>query len=294
MVLQTVWMLVDMKMTNINNERLLTPEEVHKVLAKMLKDFAEFCEQNKLRYYLVGGTLLGAVRHKGFIPWDDDIDVGMPRPDYERFLDLVKHNPISDDYKVISSREGTLPMPFAELVNVKTRLERPTSTYIAEGSQQLYLFLDIFPQDGWPEDIAKAKRLFKKADWKRFLILESRAKLGMGTSFVRKVMKTPFILWGRMLGTNRICMDLDKIGKKYDYDSSKYVGAVTNGVYGVGERCLREEVVAFASVEFEGETYNAPGCWDSYLHGIFGDYMKLPPKDKQISHSLKVWMIEEN
>ena len=277
----------------MKTERLLQSQEVHSLLVEMLRSFAEYCEKYGLRYYLVGGTLLGAVRHQGFIPWDDDIDVGMPREDYGRFLSLVEKEPISDEYKIISAREGTLPLPFAEMIHINTRLERPTSAYLEEKSRQLYLFLDIFPQDGWPESIGEAKSLVRKAKWKRFLILQSRATIGAGTNLVRKISKIPFILWGRFLGTDRICMSLDRFAQNWKFDESKYVGAITYGIYGLGERCLREEVVDFKQVEFEGTRFCAPGCWDSYLRAIFGNYMDLPPVEKRVSHSLKVWLTEE-
>lgn len=273
-------------------ERQLSQKEVHETLLQMLVAFAEYCNKHDLRYYLVGGTLLGAIRHKGFIPWDDDIDVGMPRPDYERFLDLVKEEPISELYDVISARENTLSLPFAEMIHKKSRLERPTSKYIDEDYQQLYLFLDIFPQDGWPENDATAKLLVKRTNFLRKLSTESRARLGGGTNLFKKLVKIPAILLGRAIGTNAINHHLDQIGKKYNYDLSKYVGAITYGIYGVGERCVREEVFPLTAVEFEGHSFCAPKCYDSYLKGIFGDYMTLPPKEKQVSHGLGVWLEE--
>ena len=81
--------------------------------------------------------------------------------------------------------------------------------------------------------------------------------------------------------------------QNWKFDESKYVGAITYGIYGLGERCLKEEVVDFKQVEFEGISFWAPGCWDSYLQAIFGNYMELPPVEKRVSHSLKVWLTEE-
>lgn len=271
-------------------ERKLEQREVQQVLLQMLVAFSEYCKKHDLRYYLVGGTLLGAIRHKGFIPWDDDIDVGMPRPDYERFLELVKTDPISEDYRVISAEDDTLSLPFAEIIHVRSRLERPTSKYIAGEFRQLYLFLDIFPQDGWPENERKARNLIRRTNFLRKLSTESRASLGAGTNLFKAIVKIPAILLGRAIGTTNINLHLDRIAKKYNYDLSKYVGAITYGIYGMGERCVREEVLRFVQVEFEGYSFMAPGCWDSYLKGIFGDYMTLPPKEKQVSHGLDVWL----
>ena len=83
---------------------------------------------------------------------------------------------------------------------------------------------------------------------------------------------------------------MNETARKYDYDSSRYVGAVTYGIYGAGERCLHDEVVQFAQVTFEGKKYKAPGCFDSYLKQIYGDYMTLPSKEKRIDHKMKVWI----
>jgi lipopolysaccharide cholinephosphotransferase len=271
-------------------ERQLTLREVQEVLLEMLLAFSGYCEKHGLRYYLVGGTLLGAVRHKGFIPWDDDIDVGMPRPDYERFLTLVRDEPVAEKYRVISARENTLPLPFAELVYVNSRLERPTSQYIDGDFRQLHLFLDIFPQDGWPESRREAERLVRRTNFLRKLSTESRATIGAGTSPFKRIAKIPAILLGRAIGTYRINRHLDDIAKKYNYDLSKYVGAVTYGIYGIGERCIREEVLPLVPVEFEGHRFPAPACTDSYLRGIFGDYMTLPPQEQQVSHGLTVWL----
>jgi lipopolysaccharide cholinephosphotransferase len=271
-------------------ERQLELREVQEVLLQMLVAFAGYCDRYGLRYYLVGGTLLGAVRHKGFIPWDDDIDVGMPRPDYERFLSLVETEPVAEEYQVISAREHTLSLPFAEMIHQNSRLERPTSRYIDGDFRQLHLFLDIFPQDGWPEDDKEARQLVRRTNFLRKLSTESRATIGAGTNLYKRIAKIPAILLGRAIGTETINLHLDKIAQKYNYDLSKYVGAITYGIYGVGERCLREEIYPLQKVEFEGHVFYAPACTDSYLKGIFGDYMTLPPQEMQVSHGLAVWL----
>lgn len=272
-----------------NPSRLLEKEQVQQLLLTMLDAFVAYCQKHNLRYYLVGGTLLGAVRHQGFIPWDDDIDVGMPRPDYERFLELVKTEPVAPELRAISGEEGTLSNPYCELIHMGTRLDRNSSRFIRTKCQNLHLFIDIFPQDGWPENDKEAKRLSVGMKKKRYMIQNARAKLGKGTSVMRTIAKTPAVLLMRLIGYQRIIDRMNCIAKKYDYDTSRYVGAVTYGIYGQGERCLHDEVVDFTEVTFEGHKYQAPGCYDKYLTQIFGDYMTLPPKEKRVDHGMKVW-----
>ena len=270
--------------------RLLGKKEVQNLLLSMLDEFDAYCKKHDLRYYLVGGTLLGAVRHQGFIPWDDDIDVGMPRPDYEKFLKLVKTDPVAPYLKAISGEEGTLSNPYCELIHMNTKLDRSSSAYIRSKCQNLHLFFDIFPQDGWPEDDAKAQKLSADMKRDRYLIQNARAKIGKGTSFVHILAKTPLVLGMRLVGYQRVIDKMNRIAKTYDYDRSKYVGAVTYGIYGSGERCLHDEVVDFTKVVFEGKKYPAPGCYDKYLTQIYGDYMTLPPEEKRTDHRMKVWL----
>lgn len=285
--------LYDLKLPGeVKAARLLDRHEVQQVLLGMLDLFVAYCEKHGLRYYLVGGTLLGAVRHHGFIPWDDDIDVGMPRKDYERFLKLVETEPVAPHLKAISAGAGTLSNPYCELLHMGTELERDTSQYIREECQILHLFLDIFPQDGWPESDRAARWLAAYMKWNRYLIQCGRAKLGKGVSFFRMLAKAPLVLWMRLTGYRRILRRVDRIARRYDYDASRYVGAITYGIYGPGERCLREEVVDFQRMEFEGRSLCVPGCWDSYLSRIYGDYMTPPPKEKQKNHRLRVWLKE--
>jgi lipopolysaccharide cholinephosphotransferase len=262
---------------------------VQKLLLSMLDAFVAYCQKYGLRYYLVGGTLLGAVRHQGFIPWDDDIDVGMPRPDYERFLALTGTDPVAPALAVICGEDGTLSNPYCELIHMGTRLERDSSQFIREKCQNLHLFIDIFPQDGWPAEDDEARRLFASMKKMRYFIQCARSKIGKGTSAARILAKTPMVLSMRLVGYRRIIDRMNRIAKRYDYDTSRYVGAITYGIYGTGERCLHDEVVDFTTVSFEDRRYQAPGCYDLYLRQIFGDYMTLPPEEKRVDHKMQVW-----
>lgn len=283
-------MIIFMNTEKINGTPL-SLEEIHSVLLDMMKKFAAYCDVHGLRYYLVGGTLLGAIRHHGFIPWDDDVDIGMPRPDYERFLSLVEKEPIGNNLQVLSGDRGTLSIPFAEMIDLSTSLDRDTSDYIAEKYQILHLFLDIFPQDGWPSTDAECEAVVKKGKKFLFDVQNSRAKCFHGTSLFRKIAKTPVVLFERIKGNKKIVHDFCSWAASVaDYDSAKFVGSITCVTGGMGERCDGKNTRQLLKVPFEDSEFFVPGSYDEYLCGKYGtNYMELPPESKRQTHRMRVY-----
>lgn len=131
-------------MGEVHNEHRLSLEEVHERELKMMKLFIKLCEQYNLRYYMAGGTLLGAVRHKGFIPWDDDIDLLMPRPDYDKLQEIVRKQPLMPRYSFNSSDLGNLNDPMCKIFDLNTRVDKK---YIDDPYDR-YLWIDIFRWTG--------------------------------------------------------------------------------------------------------------------------------------------------
>ena len=163
-------------------KKQLSLDEIKQVELQILIEFRRICDALGLRYYLSGGTLLGAIRHKGFIPWDDDIDLAMPRSDFNKLIEFSRSYQ-NDTYKFLFfSHSGTL-LPYAKFMNVKTHID----AIYAEGDMQQHLWLDIMPMDGLPEDLNEVARIYKKAEYYRKIIGLCNAKLGEGKSAVKKL-----------------------------------------------------------------------------------------------------------
>lgn len=272
--------------------RYLTIEEIHEEEAEILKQFIKFCDKNQIIYYICGGTLLGAIRHKGFIPWDDDIDIMMPRKEFIKFEKLTQNKKIGDELEVISFYNGKLHYPFCKVINKKIKAD---DQFLKDKSEQ-FLWIDIFPMDGIPEDSNKNEKLYKKVIKTRKMIKTLYAEDSyiedITKSKIKKILKKILRLIATPGFKKKIIEKLDKLSQKYNYDKSKYVGGVLWG-YGPQEKLLKSEIQNY-KVEFEGMQVNTISCYDKYLTNLYGDYMKLPPLEARISHEIKLYRIGEN
>jgi len=268
--------------------REITLEEVKKIELKLLLSFRELCEKNSLYYTLCGGTLLGAIRHKGFIPWDDDIDVLMPRPDYERLLNLdnIDLSMMPETFELVNWKKGTHDYPFLKLVDKTTHIEIP---YYNNKFQAQNVWIDIFPIDGNPEDDKELDKLFKKAIFIRQLIRLKTANPYTGTTKTKRLLKPMLVAMVGLMNNRKLCRMLDDISKKYSFNESKQVGGVLWG-YGPQERIEKISYLTPVQVEFEGYLFNAPSNYDEYLSQLYGDYMKLPPENERKTHEMKCYI----
>lgn len=265
----------------------LNSSEIKKLELNILLKFDEFCKKHKLRYYLAGGTLLGAVRHKGFIPWDDDIDVCMPRPDYEKAVKLL--GTLDNRYMLRSNHIDDFSAPFAKLVDLNTKIVSKVSNSNIESN----LWIDIFPVDGLPDDIGKVKRIYEKCFFYRRMLFLCDKKKVEDENIIRKYVKYSLKFIVMFIGSEYFVNKLERIAMRHKYDSTNYVGIVTWGLYGVGERMLKSEFEKPIKVEFEGHKFPAFSCWDSYLRGLYKDYMKLPPLEKRQTHNIYAYIEDE-
>lgn len=265
----------------------LNSSEIKKLELEILLKFDEFCKQHKLRYYLSDGTLLGAIRHKGFIPWDDDIDVCMPRPDYERAVKLFRI--LDGRYKLRSNHIDDFSAPFAKLVDLNTRVV----SRISNSNIELNLWIDIFPVDGLPDNIDIVERIYRKSYFYRCMLMLYDSKEIHDEKIIKRIMKYVLKPIALLIGKKFFINKLEKIAIQYKYETSKYVGSITWGLYGVGERMLKSEFEKSVEVDFEGYKFPAFSCWDSYLRGLYNDYMQLPPIEKRKTHDIEAYLLKD-
>lgn len=262
--------------------KYLTLDEVKQTELDILIHFDSFCKNEELYYTLAGGTLLGAIRHKGFIPWDDDIDVMMPREDYNRMLQIVKTKKISKDFELLVPGDEGYFYPFAKVCNNKTVAEMDDN-YSKHG-----IWIDIFPMDTLPEDNDNLRKLFKKTRFWRAVVISMTTRLSGEKSAKKKIAKLALKIYANIYGKAKVVKKANQIAQSYNNTETSYIGGALWG-YGSGERLNRNDYLDSCEVEFEKHYFKAPKCWNEYLIGLYGDYMKLPPVEKRQTHHLKAW-----
>lgn len=260
-------------------KKKITLDELKKIQLDLLKNVASFYEKNKLRYFLAYGTLLGAIRHKGYIPWDDDIDIVMPRPDYLKFIKKYNFLNENKDYNVETHYENSdFIFPFAKVLNKKTTLIENVSIYFENSVN-----IDIFPLDGYPDSLKDSNKHVNKTKNQRIKLALKMIKLRKDRVFYKNII----LLSGKaacyFINYRNLIKNIDAISRKYSYESSNFVGCGVS-IYGIKDRFPKEVFADSEKVEFEGEGFNAPVGWHEYLTGIYGDYMKLPPEDERVTH----------
>lgn len=267
--------------------KLLTKQEIHEELFKLLQEIDQVCKQENIPYFLCGGSALGAVRHKGFIPWDDDIDLIVPRPYYEKLLRALQGKQDRAIFDRIFDRN--YPYPFAKYCNMSL----PLDEYLLTSKYSLGLYVDIFPIDGIGSDGKKANRILAKIYRLRILAGYARLKKSYikANNFVIKIVKHMVRIFAKTLGANVFLNRIIKLATKYPYESSTIAG---NIVWGVGKESVAKEVFDESiEAEFEGQMFPIPKDYDRYLTALYGDYMTPPPEEKRVAHPMYVYRKEE-
>lgn len=265
----------------------LKVQRMQKVIFKIMCDIDDFCKENNIRYYLSGGTCLGAVRHHGFIPWDDDGDLMMPRKDYEKFLEIFPAR-YPEKYGV-----GAIAID-PEWVRPYARVWDKNSVWRSTNLQdkEMGIFVDIFPIDGLPQNPRKRKLHYLqiKALWSfGAACVKTRFLPGEKYLFVKRA--AGLVLRPSM---NRYFIEqTEKCAKKYDFDESLYVGACVAVHYGDHETIKRKFMSRGVRLDFEGRKLPVPIGYKTYLSNLYGDYMTIPEGAEERGYShLDHWEVE--
>lgn len=252
--------------------------EVQDVLYEILKSFAAFCDEHDLRYFLFGGTLLGAVRHQDFIPWDDDIDVSMPRPDYDRFLALTKESPW-ENYQVVQSVQ-----PFVKVVDIRTLcIER-----FLQSKYNIGLFIDIFPIDGLPAEKEIPAHFQTLAKSRIGLIRNVVCLKNYKDGILRFLYRGITWLPSRMVGVQTYWQQINAEARHYPFDTTEQVSVC---VWGWDEKDIskKEDLLRRVKLSFRDGEYWCQGDYKKSLTLKYGDYMQLPPESTRVTHGTWFW-----
>lgn len=245
----------------------------------ILKAFVDICYKNNLQYYIIGGTLLGAIRHGGFIPWDDDIDICMKRKDYEKFISVLS-NEKHETYNLLhSSIDSTYYYEIAKVVDVRTKVTG--------------LDVDDIPNEGVWVDIFPLDAVSKHQKFQRYLVKVCMVFRIMSVykkfpAHKRSYLFYPLWLIARLVGFKLPLKITDWLSKSGTNENIiGYIAAMstTGSKYCSPASWFKETV----EVDFEGKKYPAPKAYHDYLKSKYGDYMKLPPENKRVGHPVEAY-----
>ena len=252
----------------------LTVEEVKKIQFNILCFVAEFCEKNAINYWIDSGTLLGAVRHKGFIPWDDDIDIGMLREDYDRFS-KVFFDP-NNKYKFFCYENYTnFHVAHGKVGDLSTVLYEPN-----KHGFKLCVNIDVFVYDNAPKVDSELKAMYDKRDKLQKIFFYQNYAIDWKNPIkgcAALVIKTFYKIFYRKQSVKGL---IDN-SKKYSQTETGRVGNFTSFTRMV---CSKDVFASFIDLEFEGKLFKAPIGYDEWLKSFYGNYMELPPVNKRVSH----------
>ena len=263
----------------------MTMQETQRAALEILCKVTQICEEQGLRYYLVYGTLIGAVRHHGFIPWDDDVDIMMPRPDHDRLMEyLDKHIGEYPELRVFNTKTcPEYPYMITRISDDRYELRMENEKPFGMG-----IFIDIYPYDGLGNTQKEAVRFGMKGDRLSSLCYQaSRDHFAMETtkSALRKCIKYPVYLFCRMVGKDRFQRALEKLAAgAAPYDESRYVGCVIWLSWGIKDMYLRKWFDGYQYMSFEEYRFRVPAAYDKILRHTYGDYMTPPPPEDRVGH----------
>lgn len=267
-------------------------EEIKKHCLEILSYIDDICRKNNVQYYLAYGTLLGSVRHKGFIPWDDDIDICMTRENFYRLERLMAEDKTTPFKLLYLDTEENYTLPLPKVIDTRTSL----SILSQKEKMKLGVFVDVFILDNVPDDDKEREKFFKKLEFYQHLWTISqykRVKLQNPKlkTRIRRILETGIYLTNPRVFAKK----LDKIAKKYYNTECSRMGTMSFAVTNRRKQALNKSIFSNGmQMQFENKEYFIPKKYDEYLRVFYNDYMQLPPVEERVSnHSLVVFVKDE-
>lgn len=251
-------------------ESTFSVEQLHARLLEMAKAFHKVCVENGFHYYMLGGTMLGAIRHQGFIPWDDDMDFGMLREEYDRFINTAEHL-LPPEYELrFYQNTDNSPMHYIKLIDKRTTLIEKNYKNYVEG-----LYIDVFPLDGAGNgsviDLLRMKRIRAL-----FVLIMSHCstqeKHGLG-----KIVKS-YAQWRDL---DRLHIALENLMTKKRLTESSLIANYL-GAWAEKEMMNKDIFGVPKKYQFEDTEFYGVDNPKEYLHSLYGDFMELPPEEKRV------------
>lgn len=266
--------------------KIETLEELKEIQLEILNYVATFCDKKKIVYWLNFGTLLGAVRHKGFIPWDDDIDLGMTRENYDKFIKSFEDKNGRYSFHCVENDQSYC-YQMGKVFDNNTILYEPDK----KNGYKISVYIDIFVHDPVPEDAKSLSKLYDKRDLYAHIRTLQKARKHNGILLrrlcVHGIGKILSLIPSRLLAVN-----IAQLGREYRYLNTRCYGNLIGDSRLNVRRELMDHVI---KMEFEGNLYNVPVGYKEILTQLYGDYMKLPPVEKRVRlHSFEAYCIEHD
>lgn len=238
----------------------------------ILIEVDKICKRHNIPYWLEGGTLLGAVRHGGFIPWDDDLDISVLRKDMRKLKKaLIAELPSQFIYQDRWT-DFNYPLPISKVRDVRSILKEERTFKI----QNKGIFIDIIPYENIPNFLIKKKIDYPYGHCIRAIHGDYKSKSDLILSFLCYLPSLIFVFGTRLLN---LCFHNKTMGHIYGWKSYNLVHT--------------KDIFPLSCAQFEGQTFSVPSSSDRYLTSLFGDYMQIPPEDKREVHALEIEFLDE-
>jgi lipopolysaccharide cholinephosphotransferase len=264
-------------------------KKVQQLTLYTLKTFIDFCDSHNLRYYFTGGALIGVLRHHGFIPWDDDIDIGLPRKDFDKLHELLKSE-MPEGFGICNRQtDPNWHFAMSQFIDLQSEIE----INLAEKPRIAHIWVDVFPLDGLPSNSILRWLRVKNILFHRYLVqiscistqVDVHRKRPWYEKLILNICKV--IPVGKIINIDKTLDSLERILRKTDFYGSKYCGNML-GRYREKEVVPTEWFGEPVYGTFEGMQVKVPANSEKILKSLYGDFMQLPPVEDRVAHNVRI------